>query len=146
MLELAAGGEDERILRVGHLVRRLEFGRDEARHAVRAWEALVEHHVAPRNVGTVDRISDVVLALDAVPGDVVERRHHRCHLGEHLADVLVVPVAADALREILDDPEILPRLARQRQRRASHLDLTIGIGHGPVLLRPGGGRQHHVGI
>ena len=46
VLELAAGGEDERILGVRHLVRRRELGRDQLGEAARAREALVEHHVA----------------------------------------------------------------------------------------------------
>ncbi len=56
----------------------------------------------------------------------------------------VVPFAAETLRQILDDPQVLPHLARQRQRLAPHLDLAVGVGDGAVLLRPGRGRQDHV--
>ena len=49
-------------------------------------------------------------------------------------------------REVLDDPEVLPRLARQRQRHAAHLHLAVGVGHGAVLLRPGRGGKDDVGI
>ena len=131
---------------VRHFVRRLELGRDQLGEAARTREALVEHHVAARHVRPVGRIGDGVFALDALPGDVVERRHHRRHLGEDLADVLVVPAAADAVGDLLDDPEILARVARQRQRLAAHLHLAVGVGDGAVLLRPAGGRQHDVGI
>ena len=146
MLELAAGGEDERIVVVRRLVRRRELGRHQFAEAARAREALVEHHVAAGLVGRVGRIGDVILALDALPGDVVERRHQPRHLLEHFADVLVVPLLAHALGEILDDPQILARVARQRQRLAAHLHLAVGVGDGAVLLRPGGGRQDHVGV
>jgi hypothetical protein len=99
-----------------------------------------------RHVRPVDRIGDVVLALDALPGNVLERRHHRSHLGEDLAHMLVVPVAAHALGDVLDEPEVLPRLARQRQGLAAHLHLPVRVGDRAVLLRPGRGRQDHVGI
>ena len=61
MLELTAGSEDERILRIGHLVRRLELGCHQPAHAAGPRKALVEHHVATGDIGTVDRIGDVVL-------------------------------------------------------------------------------------
>ena len=37
-------------------------------------------------------------------------------------------------------------VARQRQRLAAHLHLSVGVGHGAVLLRPGRGRKDHIGI
>ncbi len=60
--------------------------------------------------------------------------------------MLVVPAAAHAVGDLLDDPQIVPRVARQRQRLAAHLHLAIGVGDGAVLLRPARGRQHHIGI
>ncbi len=146
MLELAAGRKDERILRVRHFVRRLKLRRDKLREAARAREAVVEHDIAARHVRPIDRIGDGVLARDAIPGDVVQRRHHRRHLVEHLADMLVVPAAPEPVGNLGDDPEILARVARQRDRGAAHLHLAVGVGHRAVLLRPAGGRQHDVGI
>ncbi len=94
MFKLAAGCEDERVLVIGRLVRRLELRRDQLGHAVRPRKALVEHHVAAWFVGRIARIRDVILALDALPADVVESRHQVRHLGIDLADVLVVPFLA----------------------------------------------------
>ena len=77
---------------------------------------------------------------------MVERGHAELHLGEDLARMGVVPIEPKSLRKILNDPDILARLARQRQRLAPHLDLAIGVADGAVFFRPGRGRQHDVGI
>ena len=51
----------------------------------------------------------------------------------------------DPARELLDDPEVLARLARRLDRLAAELHHAVGVGHGADLLRPGGRRQHDVG-
>jgi hypothetical protein len=60
--------------------------------------------------------------------------------------VLVGPAAAHAVGDLLDDPQVLTRVAGQRQRLAAHLHLAVGVGDRAVLLRPAGRRQHDVGV
>src|SRR5205085_1492545 len=60
MLELPAGGEDERILGIRHLVGRGVFRRYELRQTIRAWNAGVEHDIAPRNIRPRGWIGDVI--------------------------------------------------------------------------------------
>src|SRR3546814_14910613 len=50
-------------------------------------------------------------------GDVLQRRHHLRHLGEHFARMGVGPVAAHAPGDLLDDPPILARVADRKSTR-----------------------------
>src|SRR4051812_27344005 len=96
MLELAAGGEDEWILGVRRLVGRRQFGRDELAEAAGAREAFVEHDVVAGLIGGIRRIGYCAFARDALPRDVVERRHQRRHLSVDVTRMLVVPRQTDA--------------------------------------------------
>jgi len=87
VLELAAGGEDERILGVGLSSGAVYLVGNQLRETAGTRKALVEHDIVARHVRPVDRIGDVILACDALPGDVGERRHQVSHLGEHFRDV-----------------------------------------------------------
>ena len=96
MLELAAGGENERELRVGLLVGRCELRRHQLAEPAGTREAVGEHDVVARLVGRVGRIGHRAFALDPLPRDVVERGHQRRHLGIDLARMRVVPRQPDA--------------------------------------------------
>ena len=71
------------------------------------------------------------------------------HLVVHLRHAAlgpgVLPAAAEALRDLLDDPEILARIARHVERAASELHHAVGVGDGAGLLGPRGRRQHDIG-
>ena len=58
--------------------------------------------------------------------------------------MVVIPIEADAPRDFLDDPPIGHDAVRRCHRFAAHLDLTVGIGDGAILLRPGGGGQDYI--
>ena len=58
----------------------------------------------------------------------------------------VVPVQSQPSRDLLDDPQILAGIAGRVQHPPSDLDLAVGVGDGAVLLQPGRGGQHHVGV
>ena len=57
----------------------------------------------------------------------------------------VGPRQAESLGDLDQDPQIVARIAGQRQRLAAHLHLAVGIGHRARLLRPSRRRQDHVG-
>ena len=59
--------------------------------------------------------------------------------------VAVVPVEAEPVRDLLDDPQVLPRIARRIDRLAAHLHQPVGVGEGAGLLGKRAGREDHVG-
>src|SRR3984893_484261 len=67
VLKLPAGCEHERILRVRMLVGRQDARWHELATAILGGKAIAEHHVVPRLVRGVGRISDGALLFDAVP-------------------------------------------------------------------------------
>src|SRR6516165_6892123 len=71
-----------------------------------------QHHRV-LGIGLLGRawIGHRALALEPLPGDVVERRHCPLHLGEHVARMGVGPVEPDAARDLLDDPPIEASIA-----------------------------------
>ena len=108
--------------------------------------AVAEDDVVARLVGRRGGIGDGALALSRSQVMFAKRRHHARHLGEDVARMGVVPVEPHAAGELLDDPPVLPRLARRRQRLAAELHVAVGVGEGAGLLGPGRGRQDHVGV
>ena len=100
----------------------------------------------PGLFGVVDRIGHRALAHQPVPGDVLQRRHHLRHLGEDIGRAVVIPRQAHALADLLDDPEILPRIAGRLDHLARELHAAVGVGEGAALLGKRRGRQDHVGV
>ncbi len=149
VLELAPGDEHHRIVVVGALRSRDDVGGNEPRAAALGREMIDEYHGLARVGFALARIRHGAFALETLPADAGDRRHRPAHLLEHFRDAavrsLVVPVEAEPPRHLLDDPEILARFPGQVQRPAPQLHHAIGIGDGSGLLRPGGGRQDHVG-
>ena len=87
-----------------------------------------------------------VLAQQALPGDVIERRHHLRHLCEHLADVLVGPVQADAIGDSWISSQSCRASPGGSTTGRRDLHLPVGVGEGAPLLGVRGGRQHDVGM
>jgi hypothetical protein len=56
------------------------------------------------------------------------------HLVEHLGHVLVVPVQAEAAADLLDDPEVLLRVAGRVDGLPAQLHQAVGVGEGAGLL------------
>ena len=56
-----------------------------------------------------------------------------------------LPRQAHALRDLLDDPQVLARVAGRIDRLAAQLHEAVGVGEGAGLLGEGAGRQDHVG-
>ena len=94
--------------------------------AVLGRETLVEDDLVARLVRCVDRIGDRPLTLKPLPGDVRQRRHHLGHFGKHVGRAVVIPRQAHALADLLDDPEILPRVTRRLDHLARELHAAIG--------------------
>ena len=96
----------------------------------------------PGLFGIVDRIGHRALAHQPLPGDVLQRRHQLRHLGEDLARAGIIPRQAHALADLLDDPEILPRIAGRLDHLARQLHAAVGVGEGaglsPRRPRPAG--------
>src|SRR5690349_18716597 len=88
----------------------------------------ISSSTVPRLVLGVARIGHRALALQPLPGDVVERGHRQLHLGENIGRAGVAPVEPHATADLLDLPPIKPSVAGQRQRGTAHLHLAIGIG------------------
>ncbi len=97
-------------------------------------------------VRIVHRIGDGAFAHQPFPGNVLQRRHHLRHLGEHVGGAIVAPVEPHALADLLDDPEILPRIARRLDHLARELHPAIGVGEGAILLGKRRSRQDDVGV
>src|SRR5438046_10634377 len=85
------------------------------------------------------RISDGGVALEALPGDSRDRVHALAHLVEYFARMRVVPVQTHAACKMVDDPQILFRLAGRLDRLAAELHHAVGVGDGADLFRPGRG-------
>src|SRR5205823_3161424 len=111
MFELPAGREDKRKFCVGLLVRRRELGCDKLSESSRTRKALIEHHVMARLVWSIRWIRHCALAVDPIPGNIVEGRHQRSHLGIEVARMCIIPVKADAARDLLGDPPVGPRVS-----------------------------------
>jgi hypothetical protein len=97
-------------------------------------------------VGIVGRIGHRALAHQAIPADVVQGRHQLCHFGVDIARTRIVPGQPHPLADLLDDPEILTRIAGRLDHLARQLHAAIGIGEGAGLFRKGRGRQDDVGV
>ncbi len=66
-------------------------------------------------------------------------------LGGDLLGVLIAPVAAHGVGDLLDDPPILPRLTRCLEGGGDALYPPLGIGEVAALLGKGAGGEHHIG-
>jgi hypothetical protein len=86
-----------------------------------------------------------MLALQPLPGDAGDAGHQPTHLVEHLAGIRVAPGQAQAAPDLLDDPQVLSRVAGWRQRLTAHLHDAVGVGEAARLLGERAGRQDHVG-
>ena len=64
--------------------------------------------------------------------------------GHTVVLALVIPRQAHALSQVLQDPQIRPRLPRWHQRLFAKLHHAVGVADGAGFFRPGGGGQHHV--
>ncbi len=90
------------------------------------------------------RVGDRALLLQPLPRDAGDRVHTLAHLVEHVGNVGVVPGQTQAARQLIDDPEILPRVAGRIQRPAPQLHHPVGVGERSVLLRKRGCWKHDV--
>ena len=87
-----------------------------------------------------------MLALQPLPGDAADAGHGVAHLVEDLATRgRSASRSPSAVGDLLDDPQVLPRIARRVDGLAAHLHQAVGVGEGAGLLGEGAGRQDHVG-
>src|SRR6185369_8776460 len=140
VFELTAGDQHHRVLRVRALVGRNDVGWHEAGAAGFAREVLDEYDGLSRVAFLHARVGDDMLPLQPVPRDAGDAGHGVAHLVEHFAHVLVLPVEADAARDLLDDPEVLPGLARRIDRLPADLHQPVGVGESAGLFGEGAGR------
>ena len=146
VLQQPSRRQHQRIGLVGQLVGRHEVGRHDLGPARLGRERVAENDLIAGLVRGVARIGDRVLPHQPLPGDVGERRHHLRHLAEHIRHVLVGPLQADALGDLLDQRPIQPRLARGADHGTADLHLPVGVGEGAPLLGVRRGWQDHVGV
>ncbi len=66
-------------------------------------------------------------------------------LGGDLLRVLIVPVAPHGVGDLLDDPPVLPRVARCLEGGGDALNSPLGVGEVAALLGKGAGGEHHIG-
>ncbi len=66
-------------------------------------------------------------------------------LGGDLLGVLIAPVAAHCIGNLLDDPPILPCFPRRLEGGGDALYPPLGIGEVAALLGKGAGGEHHIG-
>src|SRR5690606_38368916 len=126
------------------LVRRGVVNGDELPTAARGGEALLEKDLLARVAFLPARIGHAVLALEALPRDPRVRRRGLADLLEDVRRAAVVPIEADAARDLLDDPPVLPRLPGRLERLASELHAAVRVRERPRLLGEGGRGQDHV--
>ena len=79
------------------------------------------------------RVGHRVLALQPLPRDAGDARHGVPHLVEHLGHG-PSPVQARAAADLLDDPQVLARVAGRVEGLAAHLDEAVGVGEAAALL------------
>lgn len=66
-------------------------------------------------------------------------------LGGDLLGVLIAPVAAHCIGNLLDDPPILPRFPRRLEGGGDALHSPFGVGEVAALLGKGAGGEHRIG-
>mmetsp|Transcript_22998 Transcript_22998/g.38834 ORF Transcript_22998/g.38834 Transcript_22998/m.38834 type:complete len:682 (+) Transcript_22998:1800-3845(+) len=146
MLQLPTGGQDHRVLRVRNIIRRNNSRRCKPRTPIRAWEAIAKHNRLARVFGRQRGVGHRILRLQPVPSDVLQRLHVQLHFREHIRRAGIIPTQPQPFRQFHLNPPVFLRLARRRHRRAAHLDLPVGVGHGAGFLGKGRRRQDHIGI
>ena len=68
------------------------------------------------------------------------------HFVPNVLGACAAEVGAEALRELVDDLDVVARLARRVERLAHTLHSSLARRHGPLRLRPAGAAgQHDVG-
>src|SRR6185369_3439315 len=95
-------------------------------------EVVDEHDRLARVVVGQTGVGHARFALDALPAHAGDRAVHRlAHLFVHRSDTglfaLVAPRHAHALSDLLDDPQVLLRVARGIERAPTHLDHAVGV-------------------
>ncbi len=66
-------------------------------------------------------------------------------LGGDLLGVLIAPVAAHCIGNLLDDPPVLPRVTRRLEGGGDALHPPLGVGEVAAFLGKGAGGEHHIG-
>ena len=168
VFELAAGDQYEGILGVWSLVGWDECGGHKMHPTVVGIEATDEDRRRAWVVFGKAGIGHARLTLQALPADAGDRGVHRlAHLFIDLRHTCagnrldrgrignvagkvgrggpVMPAQPHTMGDSLDDPEIGAGLAGWRDRLLAQLHHAVGIADRAVFLRPGGGRQHHIG-
>ena len=86
-----------------------------------------------------------MLALEPVPGDAGDARHRAAHLVKHLGYRCIGPGQAELFRDLLNDPQVLPCVARRVERLTAELHQAVGVRERAGLLGERTRRQDHVG-
>ena len=94
----------------------------------------------------LQRVRARAFDLQPFPGDPGHARRRVADLFEHLRRPGIVPVETDAARDLLDDPEILTRVARRIERLTAELHAPVRVGEGPGLLRERRCGQNHIRV
>ena len=145
MLQLTPGDQHHRVLVVGALVGRDDVGRHEARAPAFTRKTVDEHHRLARVALGQTGVGDGVLSLQPVPGHAADAGHAAAHFIEHLGDMAVGPAQPQALGQLLNDPQVLARVAGRVDGLAAHLHQPVGVGETAGFLGKGARRQDHVG-
>ena len=93
-----------------------------------------------------DRPLQAVEAFEPLVADAGEERSEGGDLVHDLGGMRVVPVAAHAVGDELDDLPVGLRFAEGFERFVDALDAALGAGEGSVLFERGGGRKNEVGV
>ncbi len=72
-------------------------------------------------------------------------RGYPADLGGDLLRVLIAPVAAHGVGDLLDYPPILPRVTRRLEGGGDALHPPLGVGEVAAFLGKGAGGEHHIG-
>ena len=89
---------------------------------------------------------DAAELLEAGVAHAAVHRRERAQLVPHVLGDRLWPLAAEAARDLGEDPQVVARLARRLDRLAHPLHPTLAVRHGALGLAPcRRGGQHHVG-
>ena len=144
VLELAAGNEHKGVLCIRQLIGALEAGRDKLASSVRRWEVVNKDHPLTRIMVPIARVGDAVLCIKPFPGHTGDAGHRAAHLLEDIFRLRIVPIQAEAPRQLLNDPKVLPRLTGAIQRLSTHLHTSVCVRKRTGFFRESRCRQQDI--
>ena len=150
MLQLPSGDQHEREFSVRAFVGRNDVCRHQLDAPCRGRKGVNKHGGLTRVFSTQARIGHAGFAFESLPGDAPNGgMHGLAHFFVHRRHTIVfagvMPRQAEAVGQLLKNPQIWLGLAGRRHGLLAHLHHAVGVADGAGFFRPGGGGQHHIG-